>query len=285
MTPSHAYGQILREYGISPKKRLGQHFMIDPALLQTIAKLMIPEQGTWVAVEIGPGIGTLTREIALRSERVYALEMDRDLAPAIEKTSEGLTNLQVMWGDALDFDLTGNTLQGEHPGSPLILCGNLPYYVTSEILYGALVPRCSWKRMAFVVQEEVGERMAGPAGTKDFGRLSLWCQYRAKVTVEKRISKGSFVPRPDVGSCLVTLQLKPEFPLSPEEETLLDAVSRATFSKRRKTLLNGLRAVVPDKETLLSMLAAARIDPARRPEDLSVDEFITLVKAIATGLA
>ncbi|MEX0974570.1 MAG: 16S rRNA (adenine(1518)-N(6)/adenine(1519)-N(6))-dimethyltransferase RsmA [Bacillota bacterium] len=281
MTPPPAYGQVLREYGIFPKKRLGQHFMIDPALLQAIARLMIPEEGPWVAVEIGAGIGTLTREIARRARRVYALEMDKDLAPAIEKTSADLSNLQVIWGDALDFDLTGESVARENPGSPLILCGNLPYYVTSEVLYSALVKRCQWTRMAFVVQEEVGERMAGPAGTRDFGRLSLWCQYRARVVVEKRISKGSFVPRPDVGSCLVTLQMKPEFPLTPQEEGLLDSVSRAVFSKRRKTLQNGLREIVPDREALARLLSQAEIDANRRPEDLLVEEFVRLVKTIA----
>jgi 16S rRNA (adenine1518-N6/adenine1519-N6)-dimethyltransferase len=160
------------------------------------------------------------------------------------------------------------------------LCGNLPYYVTSELLYSGLVKRCHWNRMAFVVQQEVGERMAAPEGTRDFGRLSLWCQYRAQVAVEKRISKGSFVPRPDVGSCLVTLQIKPEFPLTPQEEVLLDEVSRAAFSKRRKTLLNGLHTLVPDKDLLLAIFSAAAIDPGRRPEDLRVAEFVALVKAI-----
>ncbi len=282
MTPgTPSYGQILRDYGILPKKRLGQHFMIDPALLRSIAALMLPEEGSYVAVEVGPGIGTLTRELAARAKRVYALEMDRDLAPALERTLAGQTNLQVIWGDALDFDLTGETVSWENPGAPLALCGNLPYYVTSEIMYSALIKRCCWSRMAFVVQEEVGDRMAAAPGGREFGRLALWCQYRARVAVEKRISKGSFVPRPDVGSCLVTLQLRPDFPLAVEEEGMLDRISRAVFSKRRKTLQNGLREVVPDREVLANILEESGIDPSRRPEDLSIDEFVRLTRAVA----
>lgn len=281
MTSAPRYGQILRDYGITPKKRLGQHFMIDPALLQATARLMIPGDGQWVVLEIGAGIGTLTRELAARARRVYALEMDRDLAPAIEKTCGGIPNLQVIWKNALDYDLRGWTLRQENPDDRLLLCGNLPYYVTSEILYSALVKRCAWDRMAFVVQEEVGDRMAGPAGTRDFGRLSLWCQYRARVAVEKRISKGSFVPRPDVGSCLVTLDMREVFPMSPGEEDLLDRISRSVFSKRRKTLLNGLRELVPDRKALSGALAGAGIRADQRPEDLSAEDFVHLVRAVS----
>ena len=277
------YGQILREFGIFPKKRLGQHFMIDPALLRSVATLMIPDGGQFVAVEIGAGIGTLTRELAARARRVYALEMDRDLAPAIERTSEGLSNVQVIWGDALDFDLSGETVSKDNPGAPVILCGNLPYYVTSEIMYSALVKRAHWNRMAFVVQEEVGERMAVSPGSGDSGRLSLWCQYRARVAIEKRLSKGSFIPRPDVESCLVTLEIKRDFPLTVVEEALLDTISRAVFSKRRKTLQNGLRQVVPDRDVLTGLFEQAAIAPTRRPEELSVDEFIRLTKTLATA--
>jgi 16S rRNA (adenine1518-N6/adenine1519-N6)-dimethyltransferase len=273
------YGKVLREFGIIPKKRLGQHFMIDPALLRSIATLMLPDEGRYVVVEIGAGIGTLTRELAGRARRVYALEMDRDLAPALETTSKEMPNVQIVWGDALEFDLSGGTVAQDNPGEPLALCGNLPYYVTSEIMYSALVKRAKWSRMGFVVQEEVGERMAAPPGSRDFGRLSLWCQYRADVTIEKRISKGSFVPRPDVGSCLVTLRVKSQFPLTPEEEALLDSISRAVFSQRRKTLQNGLKEVFSDREALLAALTAAGVDPLRRPEDLSVDDFVRLTKA------
>jgi len=273
------YGKVLKEFGVLPKKRLGQHFMIDPALLRSIASLMLPEEGRYVVVEIGAGIGTLTRELAGRARRVYALEVDRDLAPALENTASLLPNVQIVWGDALEFDLTGASVAQDNAGEPLALCGNLPYYVTSEIMYSALVKRAKWSRMGFVVQEEVGDRMAAPPGSRNFGRLSLWCQYRARVSVEKRISKGSFVPRPDVGSCLVTLEVKSQFPLTPEEEALLDSISRAVFSQRRKTLQNGLKEILPDRETLLSALAAAGVDPLRRPEDLSVDDFVKLTKA------
>lgn len=274
------YGQVLREFGVSPKKRLGQHFMIDPSLLQAVANLMLPEGGRWVALELGSGIGTLTRELAPRAEWVYAVEMDHDLEePRLRMTGE-ISNLTWIWGDALDQDLTASALRERHPDCDLALCGNLPYYITSELLYRALVPRTPWARFSFVVQQEVGERMAGSAGTRNFGRLSLWCQYRAEVAIEKRLSKGSFMPKPDVASCVVSLRMKDRFPLSEDQERFLDVISRAVFSKRRKTVTNGLLEVVPDRALLIDTLTKAGIDPANRPEDLGVGSFVQMALAL-----
>lgn len=285
MTGAPRYGQVLREYGVTPKKRLGQNFMIDPALLQGIARLMVPDQGKWAALEIGAGIGTLTGQIAARAAWVSAVEMDRDLIPAIQQTCAGIPNLTLIFGDALERDLTGADLRLEHPDAALLLCGNLPYYLTSEILYRALVPRAHWSRIAFVVQREVGERMAGPAGSRDFGRLSLWCQYRSRVSIQKRIGRGSFVPRPQVDSCLVVLELDREPPLSVEEEVLLDRLSRAAFSQRRKTLLNTLKEIVEDRDVLAGAMEVASVDPRQRPEDLGVVGFVRLARAIGAILA
>ncbi len=281
MDPSRqGYGQVLSEFQVSPKKRLGQHFMIDPGLLRTVASLMLPEGFSWVALELGAGIGTLTKELSARAEWVYAIEMDRDLAGASARMTGPLSNLTWIWDDALQADLTGHALGEKHPDNQLALVGNLPYYITSEILYRALIPRTSWRRLAFVVQEEVGERMAGQAGTRDFGRLSLWCQYRAELALERRLPRGCFVPKPDVGSCVVSLNVKDSFPLSEEKERFLDAVSRSLFSKRRKTLSNGLEDVLPDKDAVIAALRNAGIDPSRRPEDLGVSGFVAVTEAL-----
>lgn len=274
------YGQVLREFGISPKKRLGQHFMIDPGLLEAIARLMLPAGDGWVALELGAGIGTLTRELSRIAQWVYAVEMDRGLDGARSRMTGEIPNLTWIWGDALEQDLTGSEIRKRHPGSALALCGNLPYYITSEILYRVLIPRTLWARLSFVVQEEVGERMAGPAGTRDFGRLSLWCQYRAEVAIEKRVSRGSFVPRPEVASCLVSLRMRTSFPLQEDEEQFLDTISRAAFSKRRKTISNGLNEVIPDRDVLAEAIRTAGVDPTARPEDLCVGDYVSLTKTL-----
>ncbi|MGI6642944.1 MAG: 16S rRNA (adenine(1518)-N(6)/adenine(1519)-N(6))-dimethyltransferase RsmA [Bacillota bacterium] len=274
------YGQILRDTQIFPKKRLGQHFMTDPRLLESISQAMLPPGKSWVAVEIGPGIGTLTKELCQRAHWVYALEYDRDLEEASRQVLRNLTNLTWIWGDALSYDLTGNATKREHPDRDLALCGNLPYYITSQILYRALVKRCSWARMSFVVQEEVAMRMAASESSGGFGRLSLWCQYRGTVKIVKRIPAGAFLPRPDVDSCLVTLDLYPKFPLTDSEEEFMDALSRAAFSARRKTLLNSLSTLFPDRKVLSEAVTSCGIDPGLRAEDVGVVGFVTLARAL-----
>lgn len=283
MTSVPSYGEILRKHSVSFKKRLGQNFMLDPALLRAIARCMVPDDGPWVALEIGAGIGTLTRQLSGLASWVYAVEMDRDLEGAMAEACSGIPNLTWIWGNALDRDLTGKDLRRKHEAARLLLCGNLPYYATSEILYNALVKRSCWDRLAFVVQEEVGQRMLGFRGTKDFGRLSLWCQYRAHVSIQQRISPGSFVPRPKVGSCLVTMDVRPEFQLTEDEESLLDVIARAVFSNRRKTVLNGLmnlHGMQQDRLLIGAKLAENGIDPRARPEDLGIEGFVQLVKAL-----
>ncbi len=253
--------------------------MTDPKLLRVIAQEMVP-QGRWIAVEIGPGIGTLTKELCSRAEWVYALEYDCDLEEASLEVLEDIPNITWVWGDALLYDLSGKTVKEKHPTHDLVLCGNLPYYITSQIMYTALVGRCHWSRMGFVVQEEVGHRMAASKDSSGFGRLSLWCQYRGRVRVVKRLPGGAFIPRPDVGSSLVTIDISREFPLSVPEEEFMDSLSRAAFSARRKTLLNGFSPLFRDKEKLSSIIASAGIDPNTRAQNLGVDGFVTLAKAL-----
>ncbi len=274
-----SYGQVMKEHGVRLKKRLGQHFLTDPGLLNTIASLAVPDK-SWVALEIGAGLGTLTRELCKRSKWVYALEIDRELEGPVSGTTHSLNNLTWIWADALKFDLSGQSIRREHPESPLLMCGNLPYYITSEVLYSALISRPVWSRLVFLVQEEVGRRMAELPGSRNFGRLSLWCQYRSKVKVEKKIASGAFMPPPDVGSCLVSLEVFPEFPLTDEEEMVLDEISRKAFSQRRKTMLNSMSLLVEDKDKLLRIGDACSVDLSKRPEDITIAEYVALAKAL-----
>lgn len=281
---STTYSQIIREHGVRLKKRLGQHFMTDPRLLSSIAEAMVPSDG-WVALEIGAGLGTLTRKLCGRARWVYALEIDMELGPAVSEITCDFANLTWIWGDALKFDLSGQTLRGTYPTAPLVLCGNVPYYVTSEIVYSAFVGRPAWNRLAFVVQDELGRRMAEPPGSRQFGRLSLWCQYRARVAVERKIPKGAFLPPPKVDSCLVTMDVYDEFPLSIQEEKVLDEISRRAFSQRRKTLLNSLSSLFGSKDELLGLGEQYGLDLSKRPEDMTLDEYVTLARAAAPRLS
>ncbi|MGI6620994.1 MAG: 16S rRNA (adenine(1518)-N(6)/adenine(1519)-N(6))-dimethyltransferase RsmA [Bacillota bacterium] len=284
MKNTATYSQIMREYGVRLKKRLGQHFMTDPGLLASVAGAMVPGHD-WVAVEIGAGLGTLTRELCARARWVYALEIDRELEPAVLDITADFANLTWIWGDALKHDLSGYTLRQAYPTTPLVLCGNLPYYVTSEIVYSALVARPAWNRLAFVVQDELGRRMVESPGSREFGRLSLWCQYRSKVKVERKIPRGAFLPPPKVDSCLVTMEVYREFPLAAHEEEVLDVISRRAFSQRRKTLLNSLLPLFHSKAQLRELADKCGIDLSKRPEDMSMSEYVTLARAATPHIA
>lgn len=275
-----SYSQIMREHGVRLKKRLGQHFMTDPGLLAAVAGTMVLGD-EWVAVEIGAGLGTLTRILCTRARQVCALEIDRELEPAVSDITGEFANLTWIWGDALKYDLSGQTLKETYPTAPLVLCGNLPYYVTSEIIYSAFTGRPAWNRLAFVVQDELGRRMAEPPGSRQFGRLSLWCQYRSRVKVERKIPRGAFLPPPKVDSCLVTMDVYSEFPLTVQEEQVLDEISRKAFSQRRKTVLNSILPLFESKGELLRLGDQYGLDFRKRPEDITIDEYITLARAAA----
>lgn len=276
-----AYGQIMKDHGLKLKKRLGQHFMVDPTLLQKIAKTMVPGKES-VVVEIGSGLGTLTSELCKRSHWVYALEIDKSLKAAAGEVTRDFTNLTWHWSDALEFDLSGKSTKEVHPESPLVLCGNVPYYVTSEVVYSAFVGRPLWNRLAFVVQNELGRRMATPPGSRQFGRLSLWCQYRSQVRVEKSLPKKAFLPPPKVDSCLVTMNVYDEFPLLEEEEKVLDEISRTVFAQRRKTVLNTLWPLIGSKHQASKLGNELEIDLGKRPEALTMQEYTKLAKALAS---
>lgn len=272
------YGSVLRRFGINPKKRLGQHFMTDANLLKDIARVMVPDPSS-VVMEIGAGPGTLTRELAELANHVYAVELDESFGAVREHMLEGLHNVSWIWGDALKQDLSGHYLRGLYPDSSLVLCGNLPYYITSEVLYSSLIDRPLWKRMAFVVQEEVAKRMAAPEGTRGFSRISLWCQYRAKVNIAGGVPRHVFFPRPDVESSLITLDVRESFPLDEKEERCLAALSKRVFSTRRKTILNALGPLA-DKSQLSQILTGHGLDVMKRPEALTLKEFIVLAQAL-----
>ena len=273
------YAEIMKAHGVKLKKRLGQHFMVDPLLLQKIAETMVPREES-VVVEIGSGLGTLTSELCKRSHWVYALEIDKSLKAAASEITRDFTNLTWLWKDALEFDLSGKSTKKVHPESPLVLCGNVPYYVTSEAVYSAFVKRPLWGRLAFVVQDELGRRMATPPGSRQFGRLSLWCQYRSEVKVERSLPRKAFLPPPRVDSCLVTMKVYEDFPLSVEEEKVLDEISRTVFSQRRKTVLNTLWPLIGSKRRASGLGNEIEIDLGKRPEALTMQEYVKLAKAL-----
>lgn len=248
-----------------PRKRFGQHFLTDRHYRERIVAAIGPRPGDSM-VEIGPGTGILTEELARVLDHLDVVEIDRDLAAALRNRYDA-AKVTVHEGDALEFDFASLP-------APLRVAGNLPYNVSTPILFRMAGLAARIADCTFLLQKEVVDRMAAAPDTPDYGRLSVMLQYRFEVEPLLRVPPGAFTPPPKVDSAVVRLvPLGPDRPVARDEDRFA-AVVMAAFSQRRKTLRNAVRALVPD-----AAFAAAGIDPSRRGETLSVIEFITLSDA------
>jgi 16S rRNA (adenine1518-N6/adenine1519-N6)-dimethyltransferase len=252
------------------KKRFGQHFLTDRHYLARIADAIAPRPGDSM-VEIGPGTGILTAELVPKLERLHAVEIDRDLAADLAaRFPEG--NLTVHVADALEFDF-------EALPAPLRVVGNLPYNVSTPILFRVAAVAARLQDAIFMLQKEVVERMVAAPDTEEYGRLSVMLQYRFAMTLLFRVPPGAFTPAPKVDSAVVLMKPLPADRPRARDEELFAKIVMAAFSQRRKMLRSALRALVS-----ADIFARAGIDPQRRGETLSVAEFIALTDAAGVSL-
>jgi len=251
---------------IRARKRFGQHFLHDPGVLARIVAAIDPKRGERV-VEIGPGRGALTFPLLERCKRLEVIEIDRDLARLLRERAAGTGELIVHEGDVLEFDFAG--LHGGGP--PLRVCGNLPYNISTPLLFHLLESRAAIADMHFMLQKEVVDRIVAPPGGKTYGRLTVMLAAACRAERLFQVGRGAFQPPPAVDSAVVRLvpHASDPFPL-PDTERFARVVA-AAFSMRRKTLRNSLRGLVDS-----SQFAATGIDPGRRPETLSPAEFASL---------
>ncbi|MDR7415312.1 MAG: 16S rRNA (adenine(1518)-N(6)/adenine(1519)-N(6))-dimethyltransferase RsmA [Armatimonadota bacterium] len=264
----------LRRHQLRPKRRLGQHFLVDPRVLERIVALA--ELGPEDAVlEVGAGMGILTEQLARRAGWVVAVEVDPALLPALEERVSGFPNVQIVQGDILALDLRALF----PPGFVRKVVSNLPYQIASPLTVRLLQEVPELERLVLMVQREVAERMAACPGTKEYGLLSLLVQYRARVEIALRIPPRAFLPPPKVHSAVVVLRPHPS--PAPVDEALLFRVVRAAFAHRRKQLRNALRILELPPEVLVAAAQDARVALHRRGETLSLQEFVALAEALA----
>jgi 16S rRNA (adenine1518-N6/adenine1519-N6)-dimethyltransferase len=259
--------------GLPPvRKSLGQHFLGDVRILTRIADALELDAGETV-VEIGPGRGALTDVLRERAGRVVAIEYDRALAAMLRQKYAG-TNVEIVEGDVLQTDL------GAAAGGPYALAGNVPYYITTPILFHALEPpRAS--RAVYLVQREVADRMAAPPGSKTYGALSVNVQALATVESLFRVPAGAFRPPPKVESAVVRVVPRPEPAVAPAEEQRFRETVQAIFGMRRKQLQRVIRSLWALEPTRAEeMLTDAGIDPSARPETLAPADFARLVRLL-----
>jgi len=260
---------------IRAKKSLGQNFLEDPAAIDAIVRGSGagPED---TVIEIGPGRGALTVPLARASARVVAIELDRDVIPVLRTNlaAADCTNVEIRNEDILSSDLAPLVV----PGRTRVI-GNLPYYITTPILMRLLESRLAFESVTVMVQREVADRILAAPGSKDYGVLSVSVQYFAEASRILEVDRTSFRPVPNVDSTVLRLDVRKEPPVCPLDEAGFFRVVKAGFARRRKTLANSLLTLGLEKDDINALLAAAGIDPVRRAETLSLEEFASLSDA------
>ncbi|WP_062515807.1 16S rRNA (adenine(1518)-N(6)/adenine(1519)-N(6))-dimethyltransferase RsmA [Halobacillus sp. KGW1] len=274
--------EILKNYGFSFKKSLGQNFLIDVNILTNI----IAEAGiddTTAAIEIGPGIGALTEQLARHADKVVAFEIDQRLLPILGETLSEYNNVHIINEDILKADVAGMIDEHFEEGQKIRVVANLPYYITTPILMKLLMDRLPVDSITVMIQKEVADRMAAEPNTKSYGSLSIAVQYYTKARVALNVPKTVFMPQPNVDSSVLHLEMREEPPVHVDDESFFFDVVKATFGQRRKTLMNNLARHFKgtlDKEEIRSRLAEVNINPQRRGESLSMDEFASLANIL-----
>ncbi len=271
-------GQILKREKLYAGKEMGQNFLSDPATAQMIVDRTGITKNTRV-LEIGPGLGALTVHIAAVSDWVTVVEKDRRLVPLLARELEErqISHVRILNQDILKTDISG-LAEGGH----LTVIGNLPYNISSQILFGLVKNRQVVDKAFLMFQKELALRIVADPGSKDFSRLSAVAGYAAKIRFLAHVGPASFFPRPDVDSTVLEFEFIKDTGLEGAMEDLLFSVIKAAFSQRRKSLKNSLagKEIGMDKAQSIKALDMAGIDPQRRAETLCVAEFISLTRAV-----
>jgi 16S rRNA (adenine1518-N6/adenine1519-N6)-dimethyltransferase len=255
-----------------PRQRLGQHFLIDPNIVRKIVALAAlgPDE---TVLEIGPGRGALTRLLCERAARVIAIELDRELERRLRETLADCRNLELHQGDALAYPYQSLPERS-------VVVANLPYNVSTPILFALLDARERFDRMILMLQTEVAQRLAAKPGTKEYGVLSVLAQAFAEIRVAFRVAPTCFQPPPEVSSAVVQLTIPRRTPLAISNQGTFTRTVRAAFAHRRKTLVNSLRDEGYEPQTILPALEEVGLRPEIRAERLSIEQFARLSTAL-----
>lgn len=274
--------ELFERHGFSFTKSLGQNFLINPAVCPKIAELGGAKPGV-CALEIGTGVGVLTKELAMRCDKVIAVEIDTSLKPILEETLADFDNVEIVFADVMETDLAA-LLAEKAGGLETIVCANLPYYITSPVIMKVLESRLPVTAMTVMVQKEAADRICAKPGTRDCGAISCAVSYYSEPQLLFKVGRGSFMPSPNVDSAVIRLNVKPAADIPPEEEKLLFRIIRASFSQRRKQIANPLSGELHiSKSELSALMESAGIKPTARAEELTLEDFGRLAKAVISN--
>ncbi|MDO9527552.1 MAG: 16S rRNA (adenine(1518)-N(6)/adenine(1519)-N(6))-dimethyltransferase RsmA [Syntrophales bacterium] len=271
---------ILKKHGIRPLKRLGQSFLIDNNITKKIVMISDIKSGE-IVVEIGSGLGIMTAMISREAEKVIALEVDKYMVDILREELKNHSNVEIVQTDVLKYDFS--SAHSEHPSKKLKVIGNIPYNISSQILFHLIEFRDNISSMILMFQKEVAERITAFPGTKEYGILSVIVSMYAKPSLEMTVPGSCFYPKPNVDSSVLKFTVRQAPLFNIKNPDFFSTVVKTAFSKRRKTLLNNLKVsdlLKASKEDIADILELSGIDSKRRGETLTVEEFGKLSNAL-----
>lgn len=272
---------ILGRHGFTFSKSLGQNFLINPSVCPKMAEQSGAKKGVGV-IEVGPGIGVLTCQLAERADRVVAIELDKRLLPVLDETLAEYDNIKIINDDILKIDLK-KLIETEFSGMDVVVCANLPYYITSPVIMKLLEDKLPINALTVMVQKEAAQRICAEVGSRQSGAVTVAVNYYAKPQILFGVSAGSFMPAPKVDSAVIRLDILKEPCVQVEDEELFFKVVKAAFSQRRKTLPNSLSAGLQiSKLTVTNALNRANVPVNYRAEQLTMEQLAKISNAIGS---
>lgn len=276
--------EVVQKHNFKFSKSLGQNFLIDSNIIDKILDGARVAEGDNI-IEVGPGIGTLTREMGKVAEKVVAIEIDKNLIPILKDTLSDLENIEVINQDILKVDIQ-ELIKDKLNGGPVKLVANLPYYITTPIVMKFLEEDIPVTDIVVMVQKEVADRMNAVPSTKDYGALSIAVQYYCETEIVAKAPRHMFIPQPNVDSTVIGLHVRAEKKYDVHNEEIFFKTIKASFGQRRKTLLNSLGGLgFLNKDEIREILKEANIDEKRRGETLSIEEFAVLSNIVNTKVS
>lgn len=263
---------MMKKYKIATKKNFGQNFLVDQNVIHNIVNTL-PLTSNDAVIEIGPGMGALTLSIAAKAGHVYCYEIDHDLKPYLDQLFEGM-NVDVRYEDFLTVDINALLKELKSKHQNVYVMANLPYYITTPILFKLLESNEKVDGIATMMQKEVAMRLCAPVGTKEYNALTLIMKYYGSVEIALQVPRSVFIPAPNVDSAVIKMKLQARDDVN---QTKLFALLKASFKQRRKTILNNLGEYLQDKKAALVLLEQVGIEPNRRAETIDLETFVQLV--------
>ena len=266
---------VLEKHGFNFSKALGQNFLINPSVCPRMAEYSLADENTGV-IEIGAGIGVLTAELAKIAKKVVCVELDTRLLPILDETLADFDNIEIVNADVMKTDLKA-LIEEKFQGMDVVVCANLPYYITSPVITMLLESRLPIKAVTVMIQKEAADRLCTPVGSRDSGAITVCTNYYAEVRQLFNVSRGSFMPAPNVDSTVIRLDIRENPAVAVSDEKKFFRMVKAAFAQRRKTALNSISSGMGISKTqVVEALAASGLDENVRAEKLTMQELATL---------